>query len=321
MLKRSWTDILWDLWCTVSIVGIWPRFIEPSYLTVSKLDIGIENLHADLNDLKILQFSDLHWHQEISKSLLKKVIAKVKKLKPDAVVFTGDFICRAVLENPEGLIQFLNGFYAPLGCYAILGNHDYEKFVTVNEKGEYDVELKSEASPIVKGFRRLFTKNKPLLKSRTREAENVKIHLRLAELIQKTPFKLLDNETVQITSKQGSINLSGISEYTTGNFNPVQAFDKFDKKLPGIVLVHNPDASEYLKEFPGDLILSGHTHGGQVNLPWIWKKLTKMENQQWKTGLFQLGNRKLYVNRGVGSVMNFRWFASPELTLVTLRQI
>ena len=64
--------------------------------------------------------------------------------------------------------------------------------------------------------------------------------------------------------------------------------------------------------------MCGHTHGGQVNLPWFWKKFTLMENPQLKRGLVRMLDKWIYINRGVGSIMQFRWFAKPEILLLTL---
>jgi hypothetical protein len=76
-----------------------------------------------------------------------------------------------------------------------------------------------------------------------------------------------------------------------------------------------------MTSYPNSLVLCGHTHGGQVNLPWMWKKFTLMENIQYKQGLHALGNGRLaYISRGVGSVLTFRWFAPPEIVCITLRE-
>src|ERR1700722_3315000 len=102
-----------------------------------------------------------------------------------------------------------------------------------------------------------------------------------------------------------------------GRFKPDLAFKDYNPAYTGIVLAHNPDCGPELKNYPGDVILSGHTHGGQINLPWLWKRFTLMKNMQYKRGLWKIGNKFMYVNRGIGSVMKFRWFAIPEILLLT----
>lgn len=317
-MKKKWAELLWDAWCVLSGIGIWPRYIEPRCLSVTSLLLPIYNLPRELEGLKILHFSDLHWSHQFSSYLLKKLIRKANFLKPDLIVFTGDFLCRSTLSDAEKLKKVLNSFKAKIGCFAVLGNHDYERFVTINKSGDYDIELPSKETTISKGFKRLFRSIK-LTKHITDEAKQVGCHQELIDLIQKTPFQLLNNETKQISYKGCKLNICGLEEYTIGKFNPEKAFKDYLKEYPGIILSHNPDSLKVLKNYPGDLILSGHTHGGQVNLPFFWKKFTLLENPQLKSGLKSIGQKWVYINRGISAAMNFRWFAPPELTLITLK--
>lgn len=317
-LKKSQT--IWDLWCIFSVIGLWPRFIEPNLLKITPLTIKIPLLPKDLKGFKILQFSDLHWNGKFSKILAKKLVKKIASCKADLIVFTGDFICRSQLENKDKLIELLNQISAPFGCYAVLGNHDYSHFVTINQEGDYDVEEKNDSSDILRGFKRLFNFSM-LSKKFTLRMKKLSYHLELIDLLKETPFQLLNNETRQINVKETQLNICGLEEYTTGKLDPKAAFEKFNKNFPGIVLTHNPDAIKILSEYPGDITLSGHTHGGQINIPWMWKKFTRIENLEFKRGYKRLINHKqAYINRGVSSMMKFRWGSIPELTLITLQE-
>ena len=331
--ERFW-DTLWDVWCIVSIIGIWPRYIEPRLLTVTRITLPArffspsigsppfncstqETPHSSLSGLKILQFSDLHWSKHFSPSFQKKLIHKINALKPDIIVFTGDFICRSKLEDPERLKETLNALHATHGCFAVLGNHDYAQFVTVADSGDYDIEECSSQSDIVKGFKRLF---QPIRLSGqvSERALKVEGHHSLMALIKETPFQLLNNRTIQVDYHGAKLNICGLEEYSLGRFRPSQAFRDYDEKYPGIVRVHNPDAIYQLTRFPGMILLSGHTHGGQVNLPGFWSRFTRIEHAQFKRGLKKLEERWAYINRGISSVMPFRWFSLPELTLFTI---
>jgi uncharacterized protein len=314
--KFSLTDLLWDLWCIISVVGIWPRFIEPNLLQVTKLHIQIPNLPKDLEGLKILQFSDIHLNQQTHLFFLNKLIRKINKLKPDIIVFVGDFLCYSELKDQERLQSFLCSLSAPHGCFAVLGNHDYSQCVSINKDGEYDV-IEKGSSQITQGFSRLFSNTK-LAKAFTNRIKNVPLNEQLLSLIKKTPFELLHNSTKIIPFKGSHINLCGLGEYTLGRSLPQQAFQSYNPQFPGIVLAHNPDSIPGLQKYPGDLILCGHTHGGQVNLPWMWKKFTLLENMQYKHGLLKENDKWIYISRGVGSVMPFRWFAMPEIVFITL---
>lgn len=310
------SDRLWDLWCIASIVGIWPRFIEPNLIRVTQVPLAVKGLPEAAKGLRILQFSDLHLHPRISNAFLERLSQKIHQQAPDLIVFTGDFLCKATLIEKERLKRFLGGFKAPLGCFAILGNHDYAEYVSINQKGDYDV-VEEEPSMILSGFTRMFAQP-PLTKKVTERAQSVLRHQELISLIENSPFKLLDNATISLMEKGIPLNLCGVGEHTLGQCRPKEAFQAWNDQYPGVVLAHNPDSIPHLLDYPGDLILCGHTHGAQVNLPWMWHRLMKLENPHYKRGLIDLGSKKAYVNRGVGSIIPFRWFSPPEITLFTL---
>lgn len=315
--KNSTVSSLWNAWCFASLIGIWPRFIEPRLLQTTHLSLPI-NIPPALDQLKILQFSDLHLHRGVSDRFLKKLEKRIMRLKPDIIVFTGDFLCYSELDDRKRLKDFLCCLNAPYGCFAILGNHDYSEFVSINEKGDYDV-IKQESSSLMRAFKRLFAKT-TITGKITPRAKAVTMHEELLKLLELTPFKVLHNETKILDIKGHHLNICGLGEYFTGRFHPDEAFKNYNPKYPGIVLSHNPDTAPRLLSYPGDIILSGHAHGKQVNLPWIWKRFTLMENRNLTRGLKKIDGKWLYINRGVGGVIDFRWFAIPEILLLRLTQ-
>lgn len=310
------TDKLWDLWCIVSVIGIWPRFIEPNLLVTTRLTLPIANLPQELKGVKVLQFSDLHINPRVSDRFLGRLQRKIEKHAPDIIVFTGDFLCYSILNGSKRLKKFLNGIQAPYGCYAIFGNHDYESCVSVNEEGHYDL-TEMNSSMIAKGFQRLINPTS-LSGQATESATNLQEHRELRYLLNETPFELLNNRSKTLKIRGSHLNICGVGEHMLGRCRPEEAFREYNKDFPGIILAHNPDCVPALKEYPGSVILCGHTHGAQVNLPWMWKKFIVMENLEYKRGLFKVDDKWLYVNRGVGSVMPFRWFSVPEILLLTL---
>ncbi len=299
-----------DILSIASVVGIWPRFIEPYYLTETNLDLALPGLDKSLDGLRILQFSDLHLHSGVPDFYLKKITNKIKKNSPDVVVFTGDFLCYSVISDKDRLKSFLNSISAPLGCFAIFGNHDYATTVSVRTNGDYDI-----VENIEKGLERLFHAP-PKERKITERASNVETHEGLIELLKETPFELLDNRSKLL---KGKLNICGLGEYMLGKCLPKKAFEEYDNIYPGIILAHNPDCVARLHGYPGDLILCGHTHGSQVNLPWLWKRLLLVENTKFKRGLIKEHEKWVYVNRGVGSTMPFRVFSFPEILNLTLR--
>lgn len=317
-LKKGLDEWLWDFWCLCSLVGIWPRFLEPSLLTTSSISISIPDLPKDLTGFKIVQFSDLHWHSAFSRPMLAKLQQKICALKPDLIVFTGDLLSKSHFSETAPLKKFLQSLTAPAGCFAVLGNHDYARYVTLDKDGDYAVDTSHLESNLNKGLKRLFSTLLPTghFKESVKEVEE---HPELCSLYRETPFRLLKNETLQIPWKQSFLNLTGLEDYMLGRLDPKKAFNGYDPSYPGIVLCHNPDAFPLLKAHPGDLLVAGHTHGGQVNLPGLWRKFCMIEHPEFKRGLCRLGQKWAYINRGIGGLLKFRWCSLPEITLFTLR--
>ncbi len=319
MYKKKWVDWCWDAWCICSIIGIWPRFIEPKLISTTKIQLSVTNLPNSLEGLTILQLSDLHWHAKFSAQFCKKIIDKVNCIHPDLIVLTGDFLIRSQLENAHGLSRLLSSLKAKIGCFAILGNHDYDKYVTVNQSGDYDVEEAGHSTNLNKGLKRLFGSTH-LSGKISQSAQMTDTHAGLIGLLEKTPFQLLHNASQTIFYKKSGINICGLGEYSLGRCLPEQAFQNYRSEYPGIVLTHNPDSIPKLLEYPGDLILSGHTHGGQVNLPLLREAFTQIEQMGLMRGLKKLKEKWIYINRGLGASMPFRWFSTPELTLFALQK-
>jgi predicted MPP superfamily phosphohydrolase len=312
--------LLWDGWCCISLVGIWPRFIEPRIISTSRLKLAIPSLHRDLHGFRIVQFSDLHFHEKMSRSFLKKVQRRVMSEKPDMILFTGDLIDHAKLVCREELKAFLSDFTAPYGCFAIMGNHDYAELVSVDStSGHYDVV--KESSSLFQRIRKRFGREISPTGQMTPQAAAIGPNEELIQLFSETPFTLLENESHQIAVGEAKINLAGLGEYTLGRSDPTAAFGAWDYSHPGIAMVHNPDAVAKMGKGPAELILCGHTHGCQVNLPFFRKRFTLLENSCFrKSGLMYWQGQKMYINRGVGGRLNFRWRAVPEILTVIMHE-
>ncbi len=115
-------------------------------------------------------------------------------------------------------------------------------------------------------------------------------------------IKVLSNENVQIKKGDEWFYLAGITDYEGGKFGAKHAAD-FHKALGGletnkkkILLVHQPIAVIEATEYKTDLVLAGHTHGGQV---WPFNYLVYLQ-QPYVKGFHQHENTKLYINQGTG---------------------
>ena len=132
-----------------------------------------------------------------------------------------------------------------------------------------------------------------------------------------TGFKVLDGETAVVVKDGEEIRFSGIGYGDTG----------VSKGLLGsllaegfnVLLYHTSDIADYLKGFNVDLYLAGHTHGGQVALPFYGAIVTLSKNgKKYEAGQYDLGGTVLYVNRGIGMERGLpvRFWARPEVTVI-----
>lgn len=272
-------------------------------------------LPSGLNGIKIVHFSDLHINDYTSARFLRQIKRTIQDLAPDLILFSGDLLTYARLSRPE-LANFLfSGLTPPLGIFACLGNHDYAIYATCNSQG-HAVSDPSPSNPIVQGVRRFFhLQNNHGQKPIT---SPLALNTTLLEFYASHQVTLLHNETLTIGMPPNHINITGLGDITAGDCDPILAFKKVHTKVPTIVLAHNPDAYSRLSYFPGDLFLFGHTHGGQVNLPFIWNRLVPLNDASLKSGLIIRDNRILFISRGLGDTFPFRWFAPPEITLFEL---
>ncbi|ERN43095.1 putative phosphohydrolase [Rubidibacter lacunae KORDI 51-2] len=136
----------------------------------------------------------------------------------------------------------------------------------------------------------------------------------------------------------------GLADLWSRGYRPEPVMSQLDPQRPRIVLSHNPDTAEGLQRWRADLILSGHTHGGQTFLIPGWgpiptilqpirRRLPKalanvlpllrecpsvVKHWEWAQGWFSVGSNQLYVNRGLGTYLPGRVFCPPEIAIMTL---
>ncbi len=316
-------SLLVDFLSIASVVGLWPRFIEPKMVSISELTWNLHQSQAHLDNLTIVHLSDLHFHKGVSQKFLDKVVRRICRKRPDLILFTGDFICYSHLEDEERLKKFLSRLEAPLGCFCIFGNHDYSKYVSRNSEGLYDlVPPPNPMGGVLKGLRTIFFPVK-IINGVTEAVHAIEPHEKLCALLRETPFRLLENATVTLPI---GLNISGLGDMALGRCRPETAFAGYNRAYPGIILSHNPDTFPQLLDYPGEWILSGHTHGEQIHFPWpkwlnrISQKLARLENREYTRGLFSVGDKKLYVNRGLGCHKPFRFCSIPEITVIKTKR-
>jgi predicted MPP superfamily phosphohydrolase len=163
----------------------------------------------------------------------------------------------------------------------------------------------------------------------------------VTEALTSIGIKVLWNEIAYPLGAE--LPLVGLADFWSREFAPRPVMQQLDAKTPRLVLSHNPDSAEDLRQWRVDLQLSGHTHGGQIvipgfgpapvlleklrdNLPkplWNWIPFMKecsrvMKYWKWAQGLHQVGTNQLYISRGLGTYLPGRLFCPPEVTVITL---
>jgi uncharacterized protein len=240
------------------------------------------SLPPGLDGLRLVQLSDLHAGPLASPGRLQRWRALAQRERPELLVITGDFVDSL----PEEVAQFRDAFRdfpAPLGRYAILGNHDY------------------------------FTDPRPIweelagLDFRCLENGHAVVSRGGGDLA------LLGLQDPQASN----------GRFRGLRFGPGPRPDLAAEGLRAgpfrLALVHRPGQWTQVRALGAQLTLAGHTHGGQVNLvPGV--NFARMLGP-YTQGLYEAGGQRLYVNRGLGVVgVPMRVAAPPEITVITLRR-
>jgi uncharacterized protein len=139
----------------------------------------------------------------------------------------------------------------------------------------------------------------------------------ISEMLTKKGVQILRNESVAVNG----LNFIGFDDYWGLNFNPQKAMNGFDSSKANLVLCHNPDVCDL--DVWGDYnswILSGHTHGGQVKIPFLTPPVLPVKNKKYSAGQIELSNnRTLYINRALGNSLQVRFNVRPEITIFELQ--
>jgi predicted MPP superfamily phosphohydrolase len=152
-------------------------------------------------------------------------------------------------------------------------------------------------------------------------------HWRNAEGVRRelsaSPIRLIDNSRIVVTRGASSLALAGLGDLWEGELNFDSALGGLSGNVPVILLEHNPDLAETMPDgYRVDLQLSGHTHGGQVRIPFgPAPVLPSRYGNKYREGLVEGPRHRVYVTRGVGfsSPIPVRFFCRPEVTGITLR--
>ena len=131
----------------------------------------------------------------------------------------------------------------------------------------------------------------------------------------------LDGQTQLMDVGAARIQIVGVSDHNAQEIGP--QLERCDRTLPVILLCHRPDEADVAASLGCDLYLAGHTHGGQVRLPFYGAMVTLSRfGKRFESGLYQIGAMRMYISRGVGMegppAPPVRFLCRPEITLIEL---
>jgi predicted MPP superfamily phosphohydrolase len=144
----------------------------------------------------------------------------------------------------------------------------------------------------------------------------------IKKLLEENGIFILNNENRKIFQGDKYIYLLGVDDPDSEKDDLPKAMINTEENIPKILLAHSPDIIDNLQGEKVDLILVGHTHGGQVVIPFVKPFWVPTKNRgKYASGLFRVNNTNLYVNRGIGMAsLQVRFNCSPEITVIELEQ-
>ncbi len=268
-------------------------FIEPQMLEVNQYELEIANWDPEFDGLRIAMIADVHAGSNgADLDKLKRIVTETNRQDVDMIVLLGDYVSRDFSDpsklamSPDEMATALSGMRAKYGVFVVLGNHD----------DAYNGRAVADAFSRV-GYRVL---NGELAVIRENGGHVIRI------------LGLKDHMNIGIW-KNYSIEASRLLASTEGNGGV-------------IVLQHSPDVFPIITgelSISRDLrlMLSGHTHGGQVKLPIIGTPIVPSSyGQKFARGHVKAGGLDIFITSGIGtSILPFRFMVPPEIAIIIVR--
>ncbi len=256
--------------------------IERHFIEIVPQTFRIANLPAAFHGYRIAQLSDIHLEWFTEDFLLRHAVQKINALKPDLVLITGDYISNNSI-GPD-----TRAYAAMPHCGEILSG--IECPLRYGSLGNHDVEVDAAA---------------------------------VLSMLSTCGVTALVNSYVPIERQGQRLWLGGLDDVEAGHPDVSLAVPE-KPGAPVILMCHEPDFMDDIavhKRKPFiDLVLSGHSHGGQVRLPFKGALVLPPLGWKYSMGRYQFENTQLYVNRGLGTVgVPLRFNCPPEITHITLQ--
>jgi len=254
------------------------RYVEPRWLKETRVDVALAGKNLP-RPVRILHLSDMHASDNVPIDFIREAFELGLSHKPDLVCLTGDLINYRIADRDEYL-SALRLLSDGCPCYACVGNHDGGSWVWPG--GGYP------------DLGEMFA------------------------LLKDANISVLFNSSTRVSLCEATVELVGLGDYWADDVRPDKAFPgkKSTGTMPRIVLSHNPDSKKMLRDYSWDLMLCGHTHGGQLSLPLVGTPFAPVRDHRYVYGLNAWEGRWIYTTSGVGNLHGMRFNCRPEVAIL-----
>jgi predicted MPP superfamily phosphohydrolase len=255
--------------------------LAPNRPQIVRREIALRRWPERLEGFTIALLSDFHYDPYFSVHPLHSAIGMVNALHPDLIVLTGDFVSVPLFGDPAAAAA------AAEPCAQLLRQMQAPHGLWA-----------------VMGNHDAFTDPD-----------------RVTSALQAAGIHVLSNQSLPIERDGARFWLGGVDDLLGQTADLDATLLNVPADEAAILLAHEPDYADYVARYPVDLQLSGHSHGGQVRLPFLPPLFLPELAEKYVWGLYKIGNLTLYTNPGLGTVtIPVRMNCPPEVTLLTLRR-
>ncbi|MFZ0630098.1 MAG: metallophosphoesterase [Acidobacteriaceae bacterium] len=271
---------------TVGGLALYSGEIARHELSVEEHTIQLARLPDAFRGMRIAQISDIHYLEFTESFFVREVVDHVNRLKPDMVLITGDFVTYGPIRFPPTPIHKAFALRHMPELASMLSR--IECPLRYTSLGNHDQMVNGRA---------------------------------IWHILMDHGLPCLYNQIVPLERDGQRLWLVGLGSACVGAANPEQAIpaNLVRDKEAMIVMAHEPDILPEIAKYNADLMLSGHTHGGQIRIPFLRPAFLPQYGRRYIEGWFQYGPTHLYVNRGIGAIgLPLRLNCPPEITVFTL---
>lgn len=261
-------------------LGADSTLLEPNRPRVARQEITLRRWPAPLNGFTIGLLSDFHYDAYFSVHPLRAAIGMVRDLHPDLIALTGDFVSVPWIGEPTSQVHYAEP------CALLLKELQAPHGVWA-VLGNHDVASDPD---------------------------------RVTDALTSHGIPVLANQAVPIERNGARFWLAGVDDILGGAPDLHTALLKIPTDEAVVLMAHEPDFADYVCRYSVDLQLSGHSHGGQVKLPFLRPLYLPELAKKYIRGSYKIKELALYTNPGIGTVgIPVRFNCPPEVTLLTIR--